>query len=80
LKSGWAWLAVILAPIRWSGTDQTAPADRNLTSLVLAQARVIEYRSTLSSSRRESFERNRVSLMEGVAFAAGRLKAALKRK
>jgi hypothetical protein len=47
----------------------------HLTSLVLARAGVIEYRATLGSLRRESFERNRLVLMEAVVFAAGRLKA-----
>jgi hypothetical protein len=46
----------------------------HLTSLVLARAKVIEYRATLSSMRRESFERNRLALNEAIVFAAGRLK------
>ena len=52
----------------------------HLASLVLADARVIEYRATLASSRRESFERNRLSLRESVQFAGSRLKAAMKKK
>jgi hypothetical protein len=52
----------------------------HLTSLVLAHARVIEYRATLGSVRRESFERNRLALNEAVVFAAGRLRATLRKK
>jgi len=51
----------------------------HLVSLALAEAGVIDYRATLCASRRESFERNRLALTEAVVFAAGRLKARLKR-